>query len=570
MVEEKKDGDPSCCQRLKNLFALTKPEATPLEWSTVMVTLIGLFGGCYSITFIFPFLPEMVLFFGYKEEDKGYYAGLVASCIFLGRFFSSYFWGWLSDRKGRRPVAIICLLMMSIVNIAFGFSTDLTSAMIFRLIAGATNGLVGVTKSILCDISDDTNQAAGMSTIALSWGLGIVTGPLISGYIASPAKKYPQHFSQDGVFGRYPYLLASIIASVMCFLPLIMTFFLLPETRHRKKRIVLISEVKLDTIEESHEELVEMLPKGPSHSENMEGTTQKCSGIVMSNTKTAYVKNKPDRSETSQLTCEVDVLDADKNHSCEKDVQLSTKTKDDPKVKKKRGCWDYVKEMEFYTTMKIPGVCISVGLYSLLSFCVIGADEVFTVWASTDIQLHGLGFGTEEIGIALGISTLPLLFIQVYIFPAAEAKFGSKKTFEVACLFLIFCLTTVAALRILLHQHTIMWVCLLLSMGITKICSVTCFSAVGILMNNSVPPEKVGVLNGIAMTFAALFRGLAPTVGGSLFAWSITSGVKIGFPFDVNLVFIIFGSVFLASNVLCSVTPQRLNHQHKARLARTR
>ena len=42
-------------------------------------------------------------------------------------------------------------------------------------------GLVGVTKSILCDISDNTNQAAGMSTIALSWGSGLVVGPLISG-----------------------------------------------------------------------------------------------------------------------------------------------------------------------------------------------------------------------------------------------------------------------------------------------------------------------------------------------------------------------------------------------------
>ena len=39
----------------------------------------------------------------------------------------------------------------------------------------------------------------------------------------------------------------------------------------------------------------------------------------------------------------------------------------------------------------------------------------------------GLGFGTEQIGISLGLSTLPLLFLQVYIFPAAESRFGSKK-----------------------------------------------------------------------------------------------------------------------------------------------
>ena len=52
----------------------------------------------------------------------------------------SYFWGWLSDTRGRRSVMIVSLAAMAIVNIAFGFATDLTSAMILRLIAGATNG----------------------------------------------------------------------------------------------------------------------------------------------------------------------------------------------------------------------------------------------------------------------------------------------------------------------------------------------------------------------------------------------------------------------------------------------
>lgn len=118
----------------------------------------------------------------------------------------------------------------------------------------------------------------------------------------------------------------------------------------------LISEVKLDDMKKNSEELVEMLPKGPSHSENTEGTTQKCSGIATSNTKTVDVKSafkdKPDTSETSRLTCELDVIEADNKHSCEKDVQLSIEEKDVAKAKTKRGCWDYVKEMDFYTTMK--------------------------------------------------------------------------------------------------------------------------------------------------------------------------------------------------------------------------
>ncbi len=58
-------------------------------------------------------------------------------------------------------------------------------------------------------------------------------------------------------------------------------------------------------------------------------------------------------------------------------------------------------------------------------------------------------------------------------------------------------------------------------------------------------------------------RTLAPTVGGSIFAWSITDGQRIGFPFDVNLIFIIFGAVFLVANIICAVMPERLNRQNK-------
>lgn len=53
---------------------------------------------------------------------------------------------------------------------------------------------------------------------------------------------------------------------------------------------------------------------------------------------------------------------------------------------------------------------------------------------------------------------------------------------------------------------------------------------------------------------------MAPTVGGSLFAWSLTA--NIGFPLDINLVFILFGFVFLMANILTVYIPERLNRQH--------
>ena len=54
---------------------------------------------------------------------------------------------------------------------------------------------------------------------------------------------------------------------------------------------------------------------------------------------------------------------------------------------------------------------------------------------------------------------------------------------------------------------------------------------------------------------------LAPTVGGSIFAWSIEHHRP--FPFDVNLIFIIFGAVYYVSNIVSAFIPSRLDKQCK-------
>ena len=42
-------------------------------------------------------------------------------------------------------------------------------------------GTVGIAKTILYEISDDSNQAIGMSILAMSWGAGIIIGPAVGG-----------------------------------------------------------------------------------------------------------------------------------------------------------------------------------------------------------------------------------------------------------------------------------------------------------------------------------------------------------------------------------------------------
>ena len=54
----------------------------------------------------------------------------------------SFFWGWLSDFKGRRLVLLITIFFNGLFSFLFGFADTLKLAMAIRFLAGVANGEV--------------------------------------------------------------------------------------------------------------------------------------------------------------------------------------------------------------------------------------------------------------------------------------------------------------------------------------------------------------------------------------------------------------------------------------------
>eukprot|EP01090_Pellita_catalonica_P007272 TRINITY_DN1787_c0_g1_i2.p1 TRINITY_DN1787_c0_g1~~TRINITY_DN1787_c0_g1_i2.p1 ORF type:complete len:111 (+),score=9.71 TRINITY_DN1787_c0_g1_i2:137-469(+) len=109
---------------------------------------------------IFPFLAIMIESFEITENDTevGYYAGLLASSFSIAQFFSSFFWGYISDRWGRRPVMLTGLIATSITMLFFGFATSLWMAILARYLNGLVNGNAGIYLDYAFDlICDFTN-----------------------------------------------------------------------------------------------------------------------------------------------------------------------------------------------------------------------------------------------------------------------------------------------------------------------------------------------------------------------------------------------------------------------------
>ncbi|XP_031270834.1 protein ZINC INDUCED FACILITATOR 1-like isoform X1 [Pistacia vera] len=188
------------------------------------------------ISCLFPFLYFMIRDFhiAKREEDIGYYAGYVGSAFMFGRALTSILWGMIADRYGRKPVIMFGAMAIVIFNTLFGLSTNFWMAVSARFLLGSLCGMLGPMRAYASEVCRKEYQALGMSIISTSWGIGLVIGPAIGGFLAQPAEKYPSVFSKDSLFGRFPYFLPCLIISVFSLGVFIICCYL-PETLHSHK-----------------------------------------------------------------------------------------------------------------------------------------------------------------------------------------------------------------------------------------------------------------------------------------------------------------------------------------------
>ncbi|CAG8502866.1 6138_t:CDS:2 [Ambispora gerdemannii] len=197
-----------------------KKERMSLPLFPLFVLSIVIFSEPMSSTILLPFVYFIVRDFHLTDNDKEirFYA---ASSFFFAQFCCVIFWGYMSDKFGRRPILLIGLLGNIISCTSFDTSKTLWWAIASRSLNGGLNANVGVTKSLLGEITDSTNKARAFSMFGLTWGIGCIR-PTIGGYLSHPA----DHFSR-----------------------LVCRYFMLPETRNiiRKSEYKPESELLLYT-----------------------------------------------------------------------------------------------------------------------------------------------------------------------------------------------------------------------------------------------------------------------------------------------------------------------------------
>lgn len=164
------------------------------------------------------------------------YVGFIESIFALTQFSTVYFWGSTSDRIGRKPVLLTGLLGTFISTNCYGLSKTFPQMIISRSIAGLMNANIGVLKSSLGEITDETNQARAFSLIPLAFSLGSIIGPSIGGKFSNPTEGFPDWFGDSTFLAKYPYWLPCFMCSMFNLLGFLVGFLFLKETLPSKIR----------------------------------------------------------------------------------------------------------------------------------------------------------------------------------------------------------------------------------------------------------------------------------------------------------------------------------------------
>src|SRR5215207_682089 len=140
---------------------------------TVFVDMIG-----YGI--VVPLLP----FYVQQQAPGAVLVGLLGSLYAAMQFVGGPFLGGLSDRAGRRPVLLFCLLGTSLAYLLLGMSDTLLLLVVAVGLAGGAGGTLATAQAYIADSTSAGDRARGLGLIGAAFGLGLIAGPVLGGLLS--------------------------------------------------------------------------------------------------------------------------------------------------------------------------------------------------------------------------------------------------------------------------------------------------------------------------------------------------------------------------------------------------
>ena len=161
--------------------------------------LITVFLDILGIGLIIPVLPSLVAVFAPNPAQQSYWYGAIVASYATMQFFCAPLLGALSDRFGRRPILLLCVLGLGLNFFLMTKATSLIGLLIIRAMGGITAGNIAVANAYIADVSSPENRGKALGKIGAMFGLGFICGPMLGGLLGE------QHY-------EYPFYLAAVVS----------------------------------------------------------------------------------------------------------------------------------------------------------------------------------------------------------------------------------------------------------------------------------------------------------------------------------------------------------------------
>mmetsp|Transcript_44072 Transcript_44072/g.82409 ORF Transcript_44072/g.82409 Transcript_44072/m.82409 type:complete len:511 (+) Transcript_44072:78-1610(+) len=195
---------------------------------------------CINVNLLTPYVDKMVSTFLGKSPQSpevAHTVGLLIGLYSLLEVLCSPWWGMFADYSGRKPCLLVGLGGSAIAPILFGLGQTLPVIFFARGLDGFFCGNMGVTRTYLGEIVDETNEAQGFSFLALCFSAGLFLGPILGGELVYPARSLPSVFGGT-VFEQYPFLLPNLTYAVFAAISWLIGAMFLEETLPKSRRCV--------------------------------------------------------------------------------------------------------------------------------------------------------------------------------------------------------------------------------------------------------------------------------------------------------------------------------------------
>ena len=454
-------------------------------------------------------------------RQVGLYVGLIASSFALAQFATNFFWGWASDRIGRKPVILNGTLCTAASFLAFGFCKTLWQAVLVQMFMGLFNGNQAVVSTCLGELTDRSNQSQAFAYLPVIYGIGGITGPLLGGLLVNRG------------FEGYPYLAPNLFAACL---------------------LVVDAIVIMLYMEESLEQASELPPLGPRIKNLFAHVWQFTSGA-----RPSYLKRG--RSQKDRSHEEASLLTEDDRGS----ISTSESANGFPTLLRQNSTDSSSKHILNRNTILL------LGTYLIFQLSNISYNSLYPIFAQAPPPT-GRALSPGEIGLTLAFAGIITIGFQIVLFGKLRDKLGNKAMYRagLAGFVLAFIFMPFIGYRTAEEASTgsgismpsgkiALWIELGAALLIKTVATVGGLTSALLLVKsppasnvpthqltnpplqitNSAPTHSVlGTLNGLAQTLSAAGRAIGPFVSGCLF--SISTGIE---PKGEALAFGVFGGV---------------------------